>query len=70
MKNLSLFVIMMVMASWVTVIAIISVQNATLVSLKFLGFASVPLPVGIVLALSVSGGMIAGAILLPYSWRN
>ncbi|MBK4731532.1 LapA family protein [Oxynema sp. CENA135] len=49
-------------AAWIVAIAIISVQNATLVSLQFLGFQSIQLPLGIVLALSAATGAIGGAI--------
>lgn len=48
-------------------IAIFSVQNATPVSLKFLIFESVQIPVGIVLGLSVGVGILVGAISPPLS---
>ncbi|WP_233258505.1 LapA family protein [[Phormidium] sp. ETS-05] len=37
-------------------------QNATLVSLRFLGMRSADLPAGIVLSLSVAVGLIGGAV--------
>jgi uncharacterized integral membrane protein len=49
-------------AIWIIAIAILSVQNATLVSLKFLGLQSIQLPVGLILAASVGVGAIGGAI--------
>ncbi len=50
-----------IVAVWVAAIAILSVQNATAVSLQFLTFQSIQLPVGVLLAFSVSGGMVAMA---------
>lgn len=50
-----------VLALWVSAIAIISVQNATPISLKFLTFQSVSLPLGIILGFTVGVGVIAGA---------
>ncbi|NER34732.1 MAG: DUF1049 domain-containing protein [Oscillatoria sp. SIO1A7] len=49
-------------AFWVVAIAIVSVQNATLVSLQFLGLRSIQIPVGVVLAASVGVGMVGGAL--------
>ncbi|MCT7984881.1 LapA family protein [Laspinema sp. A4] len=51
-------------AIWVVAIALLSVQNATPVSLQFLGFSSIQLPVGLVLAASTGLGMIGGALVL------
>ena len=51
-----------VVAIAVAAIAILSVQNFTPVSLKFLTFQSIEIPVGIVLAFSAGIGMIGGAI--------
>lgn len=51
-------------AIWVVAIALLSVQNATPVSLQFLGFSSIQLPVGLVLAVSIGLGMIGGALVL------
>lgn len=48
----------------VVMIALVSVQNATPVSLQFLGFSSIQLPVGLVLATSTGLGMIGGALFL------
>lgn len=49
-------------AIWVVATALLSVQNAAPVSLQFLGFSSIPLPVGLVLAASTGLGMIGGAL--------
>lgn len=75
MNTLSPILISLIVAIWVVVMAIISVQNATLVSLKFLIFQSVQIPVGVVLAFSAGIGFIGMALLQPLwgvagSWRS
>ncbi|MBD2345089.1 LapA family protein [Anabaena subtropica] len=65
MKILAPFFTSLVIAIWVVAIAIISVQNATPVSLKFLIFQSVQIPVGLVLAFSSGIGLMAMAVLQP-----
>ncbi|HBL11671.1 MAG TPA: DUF1049 domain-containing protein, partial [Cyanobacteria bacterium UBA11162] len=65
MKTIVNLVTSLIVASWIGAIAILSVQNYTLVSLKFIGFESIQLPVGIVLALSVGVGVVGGAIAPP-----
>lgn len=57
--------ISLILALWVSAIAVISVQNATPISLKFIGFRSIEMPVGIILAFTVGVGLIISAILLP-----
>lgn len=49
-------------AVWVVAMAIVSVQNATPVSLKFLAFESIELPFGVVLSFCVAVGMMGGAV--------
>jgi uncharacterized integral membrane protein len=46
-------------------IAILSVQNATPISLKLVNFESIPLSIGVILAFSFSIGAFLAAILLP-----
>jgi uncharacterized integral membrane protein len=65
MKNFIPILISLIVAIWVVVIAIISVQNATPVSLKFLTFESIQIPIGLLLAFSASIGLLAMAILQP-----
>ncbi|MGF1494028.1 MAG: lipopolysaccharide assembly protein LapA domain-containing protein [Microcoleaceae cyanobacterium] len=50
----------LILAGWISAIALLALQNATPVSLKFLAFESIQIPVGLVLAFSVSLGAIAG----------
>ena len=65
MKTLANLLTSLVVAAWVVAIAILSVQNATPVSLKFLNFESIQLPVGLVLAFSTGVGIVAMALTQP-----
>ncbi|HYW21315.1 MAG TPA: LapA family protein, partial [Nodularia sp. (in: cyanobacteria)] len=65
MKTLTPIFISLVVAIWVVAIAIISVQNATPVSLKFLTFQTIQIPLGLVLAFSAGVGLIGMALLQP-----
>ncbi|MBW4522130.1 MAG: DUF1049 domain-containing protein [Scytolyngbya sp. HA4215-MV1] len=74
MKSLTNLLLAAIITTWVIAIAILSVQNvyvtdaqgnASLVSLKFLTFQSIKLPLGIVLAFGVGTGVAGTAILLP-----
>ncbi|MDB9375682.1 LapA family protein [Nodularia sphaerocarpa] len=66
MKTLIPIFISLIVAIWVVAIAIISVQNATPVSLKFLTFQTIQIPVGLVLAFSAGVGLIGMALLQPF----
>jgi uncharacterized integral membrane protein len=60
--------IALLISAWMGAIALLSVQNATPVTLRFLWFQSVELPMGIVLA----GAAIAGLmlmVLIQSLWR-
>ncbi|MEO3704844.1 DUF1049 domain-containing protein [Trichormus azollae] len=65
MKSFVHLVIALIIAVWVMAIALISVQNATPVSLRFLGLQSIQIPFGLVLAFVVAGGLLGMAILQP-----
>lgn len=65
MKTLANLLTSLVLGCWVIAIAVLSVQNATPVSLKFLTFQSIQLPVGLVLAFSVGLGIIGVALSQP-----
>ena len=62
MKALFPFTASLILAVGMTAVAILSVQNATPVSLQFMIFESINIPVGVVLAFSLAIGLIAGAI--------
>lgn len=68
MKTIANLLTCVILAGWIGAIAILAVQNFTLVSLKFLAFESIQLPVGIVLAFSAGVGIIGGAI-TPVVWQ-
>lgn len=65
MKSIASLLACSILTTWVVAIAIFSVQNATLVSLKFLGYESIKLPVGVVLAFGSGLGVMGGAFTLP-----
>jgi lipopolysaccharide assembly protein A len=50
-------------AAWIAIIALISVQNATIVNLKFVFWQSIDLPWGLVLAIAAALGFIIGGCL-------
>ncbi|MDY6939005.1 MAG: DUF1049 domain-containing protein [Cyanobacteriota bacterium] len=62
MKPVLVFVTCLAIALWTVAIAILSVQNATPVSLSFLTLRSVRIPFGVVLGASASIGLIGGAV--------
>lgn len=65
MKTLANFLISTVVAFWVVGIAVLAVQNAEPVSLRFLTFQSIQIPVGLVLAFSAGVGIMSVALLQP-----
>ncbi|WP_373540760.1 LapA family protein [Chamaesiphon sp.] len=56
-------VISTISAAWIAIIALISVQNASLVSLRFVFWKSIDLPWGLVLAGAVALGFTIGGCL-------
>ncbi|MDB9445333.1 LapA family protein [Anabaena sp. CS-542/02] len=75
MKNFIPILISLIVAIWVVAIAIISVQNATPVSLKFLTFQSIQIPLGLLMAFTAGAGLLGMALLQPLwrmtgSWRG
>lgn len=65
MKTIVNLLISVVIAVWVVAIAIISVQNATPVALKFFTLQSIQIPFGLMLAFSAGVGLIGIAVLQP-----
>jgi uncharacterized integral membrane protein len=65
MKTLVNLVASVVVAVWIVAIAILAIQNFVPVSLRFLTFQSIQIPVGLLLAFSVGFGLIGGAIVQP-----
>jgi uncharacterized integral membrane protein len=58
----------LLLAFWVVAAAVLAVQNVTGVSLRFLGGQTIQIPVGVLLALCVALGVVAGAI-VSFVWR-
>jgi uncharacterized integral membrane protein len=56
-------IISAIAATWIVLIALISVQNASLVSINFAIWKSIDLPWGLVLAGAVALGFIIGGLL-------
>lgn len=69
MNFLRAFLIAAIVAAWLGAIAILSIQNITAVSLKFLAWTSIELPVGVLLAFSGGAGWLAGAT-APLLWQS
>jgi uncharacterized integral membrane protein len=61
------FIISALVAMWIVSIALLSVQNATIVSLKFLVWQSIELPWGLILAGAVGIGFMLGGWLSQLS---
>ena len=54
----------------ITAAALLSVQNAAAVSIRFFMWQSVPLPLGMVLVLAVSAGVLLVALMRPVGWAT
>lgn len=65
MPNAPAIVTSFIVAFWVCAIAIIAIQNATPVSLTFLFFQSISIPIGLIIAFSVAIGLIVAALFKP-----
>ncbi|MGL5136113.1 MAG: lipopolysaccharide assembly protein LapA domain-containing protein [Planktothrix sp.] len=65
MPNAPAIVTSFILAFWMSAIAILAIQNATPISLRFLFLESVQLPVGVLLAFSVSLGLLSAALFKP-----
>lgn len=57
-------------AVWIGVVALIAIQNAAPITFQFLGFQTIQMPIGLVLAFSVAIGMAGTALLLPLGGRD
>lgn len=68
MRTLANLLTSIVLAAWIAVIALLSIQNITPISLQFLALQTIQIPLGLVLAFSVGVGVMGGAI-APVVWR-
>jgi uncharacterized integral membrane protein len=62
------FVTSLVLAVWISAMALIAIQNATPVVFQFLTVQSVAIPLGLVLAFSASLGMVGAALAIGF-WQ-
>jgi putative membrane protein len=68
MRTLFNLIIAILMAGWIVSFAVFSIQNIQPVSIKFLVFESIQLPIGVLLAFCVSFGLIIGVMIPPF-WQ-
>ncbi len=61
---MSRFLVTPLLALWIIAIALLSVQNATPVSLQFLGLRSVQMPLGVAISFCAAVGVLGTALLL------
>lgn len=59
------FLTALILAFWICLIALLSVQNGARVSLQFLGMQTIAIPLGIMLAFCAAIGVVGAALLLP-----
>jgi uncharacterized integral membrane protein len=62
MQRLRVIFAFLIIATGMVLMAVISIQNITAISLQFLFFRSVEIPLGVLLAFSFSVGLVLGAI--------
>jgi uncharacterized integral membrane protein len=58
-----------IIATWMIVLSLLSIQNITSVSIKFLLFESIQFPIGVLLSFSAATGVFLGAI-APIFWTR
>ncbi|MGF1478503.1 MAG: lipopolysaccharide assembly protein LapA domain-containing protein [Cyanophyceae cyanobacterium] len=69
MKILANLIISAIVAAWIGAIAVFSIQNIEPVSLQFLLFETIELPIGVLLAFCLGIGLVIGAI-VPLLWQR
>ncbi|MEO0836167.1 MAG: LapA family protein [Cyanobacteria bacterium J06642_3] len=69
MKFLANLLNSLIVAGWISAIAVVAIQNIQDVSLKFLFWQSIKFPIGVLLALCLGVGYILGAF-LPLFWQK
>lgn len=65
MKSFATLITACIVAVWIGAIALIAIQNATPVALRFLTFQTIEIPFGLIIAFSVMLGIIGAAIAQP-----
>ena len=61
LRHLSQLAIALLLATGLTTLALLSIQNVNPVALTFLAFRSIQLPVGLLLVFCVAGGLVVGS---------
>ncbi|MER3432130.1 MAG: DUF1049 domain-containing protein [Leptolyngbya sp. ERB_1_1] len=69
MRSFATLITACIVAVWIGAIALVAVQNAAPVSLRFLTFQTIELPFGLVIAFSVMVGILGTAIVQPLLGR-
>lgn len=69
MKFLANLLNSLIVAGWIGAIAVFAIQNIQSVSLKFLIWQSIQVPIGVLLAFCLGVGYICGAF-LPLFWQK
>lgn len=62
MNRLTTVIAFFIIALGIVLAAVVSIQNVTSISLQFLVFRSVEIPLGVLLAFSLALGLILGAV--------
>jgi lipopolysaccharide assembly protein A len=70
MNRIKQIIISLIVSFWLMLIAVFSIQNIALVSLKFFWLESIKMPVGVLLSFIIAFGFIIGAILPPFFNSN
>jgi uncharacterized integral membrane protein len=70
MKTIANLLISLIISFWLILIAVFSIQNITPVSLHFLGFKSIKIPVGVLLSMFIAIGIILGSFIPLLFARN
>ena len=69
MKIFANFIGSLIVAGWVSAIAVLAIQNIQAVALKFLIWQSIQFPIGVLLAFCVGIGFVTGS-LVPLLWQR
>ncbi|BAU13829.1 hypothetical protein LEP3755_43710 [Leptolyngbya sp. NIES-3755] len=65
MRSFATLITACIVAVWMGAIALIAIQNAAPITLRFLAFQTIELPFGLVIAFSVMLGIVGTAIVQP-----
>ena len=65
MRSFATLITACIVAVWVGAIALIAIQNAAPIALRFLAFQTIEIPFGLVIAFSVMLGILGTAIVQP-----